>query len=258
MKKIYKEIILGVAVVLLGLFAWYFLRYVFYVGGLTAGCWILGGILFILFGIALCLAMLLIKNKAILFSSIGLTLVLFFIFFHNEPFYYLIVLILLFLAFMAATRKIKKEEEIQANLDYWRIWKRGLPIFITTLILLISVVYYFSPGLISKRDARISVSDEIIDSVLKPLEDKISVGIINASKNTVYNLIDKQLNNLVEPFRYLIPLGLAVGLFLSLKLVSLFYVPIVIMLSWLAIKILIKLKFVKSKKIQKEVESVSL
>jgi len=258
MDKIKKEIILGGAVVLLGLFAWYFLRHIFYVGNLTIGCWIWGGILFILLGIALCLAMLLIKNKAILFGSIGLTFALFFIFFHNEPFYYLIVLILLFLAFMVATRKIKKEEEIQVNLDYWRIWKRGLPILITALILLISVVYYFSPGLISKRDARISISDEIIDSALKPLEDKIGIGIINASKNTVYNLIDKQLNNLVEPFRYLIPLGLAVGLFLSLKLVSLFYVLIVIMLSWLAIKILIKLNFVKSEKIQKEVESVSL
>jgi len=51
---------------------------------------------------------------------------------------------------------------------------------------------------------------------------------------------------------------LAVGLFITLKIVSILYVAIVIMLSWLAIKILMKFNFVKFEKIQKEVETVSL
>jgi hypothetical protein len=291
MKKLYKEIILGVAVVLLGGFCWWFLKSVFYVGGLTAGCWIWGGILFILFGIALCLAMLLIKNKAMLFGSMGLVLALFFIFFYDEPFYYFIVLILLFLAFVIATRKIKKEEEVQVNLDYWRIWKRGLPILITALVLVIAMVYYFSPEPKKFQQEEISISRSNFDLVVKPLEGLISerlpkeiasldseaIKSLNAIqindlktqykievkkgdtvRDVLFKLVNFQLNSVSGPYKKFIPFGLAVGLFITLKIISILYVAVVIMLSWLVLKLLILAEFVKSEKIQKEVESVSL
>ena len=291
MPKLYKEIILGFAIVLLGGFCWWFLKYVFYIGGLTASCWIWGGVLFLLFGIAVCLAMLLIDNKAVLFGSMGLISALFFIFFYDEPFYYLVVLLLLFLAFISATRKINKEEEVQVNLNFWRIWKRGLPIFLTALILVISMVYYFSPEPKKFQQKEVYISRSNFNLVIKPLEGLISERLpkeipsldaeaikslsaeqIQDLKNqysievkkgdtvrdVLYRLVNFQLNSATGPYKKFIPFGLAVGLFVTLKIVSILYVAMVIMLSWLVLKLLILIKFAKFEKIKKEVETVKL
>lgn len=291
MQKLYKEIILGAAVVLLGVFCWWFLKYVFYVGGLTAGCWTWGGILFLLFGIAVCLAMLLIDNKAILFGSFGLMFLLFFVFFYDEPFYYLVVLLLLFLAFISATRKIKREEEVQVNLNFWRIWKRGLPIFLTALILVIAMAYYFSPEPKKFQQKDVYISRSNFNLIIKPLEGLISerlpkeipnldaeaIKSLNAEqikdlknqysvevkqgdtvRDVLYRLVNFQLNSATGPYKKFIPFGLAVGLFISLKIVSILYVAIIIMLSWLILKLLIVIKFVKLERIQKQVETIEL
>ena len=279
MKQLHKEIVLGAIMVLLAVFSWWCLKCVFYNGNYVLGSWCLVLGIFILFGIALCLTMLLIKNKIILFGSFGLALLLFFIFFNNEPFYYLIVLILLFLAFWLTSKKIKKEEKI-----------RGLPIFITALILLISLVYYFSPELMNKKETKIKIPQNVFNLAIKPieglikeqlpegvdldsevskflptaqirdLEQQFGVKINNKDigRDVLYKLVDYQLNNLAGPYKKFIPLGLAIGLFITLKIVSLIYVPIVIMLSWLMLKILMLIKFVKIEKETKEVEAVRL
>jgi len=291
MQKIYKEIILGAAVVLLGLFSWYFLRYIFYVGNLTIGCWIWGGILFILFGVVLCLAMLLIDNKAILFGSFVLTAALFFVFFNNELFYYFIAILILIAAFAFANKKIRKEEEVQVNLNFWRIWKRGLPWLITILCLVIVLVYYFSPEPAKFQQKEIQISRSNFNLILRPLEGLISerlpkeIGDLNVEaiqslnkeqikdlknqynievkkgdtiKDVLYKLVNFQLNSVSGPYKKFVPFGLAIGLFITLKIISILYVAIVIMLAWLAIKILIAIKFAKLEKIQKEVETVKL
>ena len=291
MQKIHKEIILGAAVVLLSVFCWWFLKYVFYIGGLTAGCWIFGGILFILFGIALCLAMLFIDNKAILFSSFILAVALFFIFFNNKLFYYFIVLILLFLSFWLAANRIKKEEEVQVNLNFWRIWKRGLPWLITVLCLLIALVYYFSPELVKIHKKQFTIPRDTFNLVISPIEglikERLPQEVVNLDaeatkiltseqikeleqkyeieikqgesiKDLLYKLVNFQINKEKGPYEKFIPIGLAVGLFLGLRIIGFFYVAVVIMLSWLVLKILIALKFAKLEKVQKEVETVKL
>ena len=290
MQKLHKEVILGTAVVLLSFFCWWLLKSVFYGNNYFTSHWALVVGTFILFGIANCLAMLLIKDKRILFGGFSIGTLSFLIFFHDKVQYYLIVLILLFLAFISASKKLKKEEEVQVNLDYWRIFKRGLPIFITALILVISMVYYFSPGLMDKKTSKITIPDGAIDTTLKPLEgliqEKLPLGInldsdankilqdtqiqelqtkfgikiekTDTGRRVLYKIIDNQINNVTGAYQYLIPLGLAVGLFITLKIVSILYVAIVIMLSWLTVNILVKLKFVQFEKIQKEVETVSL
>jgi hypothetical protein len=291
MNKQNKELILGIIVVLLGAFFWWFLRYIFYVGNLTIGCWILGGVLFILFGVALCLAMLLINNKTILFGSFVLTAALFFVFFNNELFYYFIAILILMAAFAVANKKIRKEEKVQVNLDFWRIWKRGLPWLITILCLVIALVYYFSPEPAKFQQKEIQISRSNFNLILRPLEGLISkrlpkeIGDLNVEaiqslnkeqikdlknqynievkkgdtiKDVLYKLVNFQLNTASVPYKKFIPFGLAVGLFITLKIISILYVAMVIMLSWLILKILIVLKFVRLEKIQKEVETVKL
>jgi hypothetical protein len=290
MSKLQKEFTLGAVVILLGVFSWWFLKYVFYIGNLTLGCWISGAILFIIWGIALCLAMLLIDDKRILYGSFIITLALFYIFFNNHPIYYLIVLVLLFLAFLFASRKVRKEEKTQANLDFWKIWKRGLPILITGLILVISLVYYFSPNLMEMRQFEFKISRNAFDVIIGPLSKLISerlpegmsldananlflraeekqdlknkYGVIieanDTGKDVLYKLVDYQLNNVTGPYRKFIPFGLVVGLFIVLKIVSILYVALVILFSWLVLKLLIVTKFINIGIEKKEVETVKL
>lgn len=289
MKKLHKEIILGAIVLLLGIFTWWFIKYIFYIGNLTLGCWISGIILLILWGIALCLAMLLIKDKRILYGSFILILVVFGLFFNNEPFYYLIVLVLCFLAFWLASKKIKKEETIEVNLNYWRIWKRGLPVLITGLILIIAMVYYFSPNLIEMRRVEIRLPRDVFNFIVTPLEgligERLSGGSLktdarnflsqeqiielkekygitikpgDTGRDVLYELVNFQIDNAGGPYKKFIPLGLAVTLFIGLKIISMIYVAIVIMLSWLVLKLLIATKFVKREIVKKEVETVKL
>lgn len=291
MSKLQKEVILGFVLLLLGIVSWWFLKYVFYIGNLTLACWIGGIILFIAWGIALCLAMLLIDNKNILYGSFILTLIAFGMFFNNEPFYYLVGLIILFLAFWVGVRRVRKEEKVQVNLDYWRIWKRGLPILITALILLISLVYYFSPNLMNIKQIELKISRSTFDLIIKPLENLIKerlpveggsleteaskvlsqeerqdlesrYGIVIEEKDTIkdvlYKLVNYQLNNVTGPYRKFVPIGLAIGLFIALKIVSLIYVPLVVLLSYLILKLLIVSKFARTEIETKEVETVKL
>ncbi|MDD3783557.1 MAG: hypothetical protein PHT82_02575 [Candidatus Portnoybacteria bacterium] len=290
MNKTTKELILGEILILLEFLCWWMLKLVFYGNNYFISHWLLVVGIFILFGIVSCLAMLLVKNKKILLGGFFIGLLSFFIFFNDKLIYYAIVLVLLFLAFLFGLRKIRKEEKIQVDLDFWRIFKRGLPIFITALILVASMVYYFSPELMNKKNNKITIPEKTIDVFLKPFEgliqEKFPLEVnldSNASKilqNTqieelqakfgikiekqdtgrqvLYKIIDNQVNNVTGAYQYLIPLGLVIGLFIILKIISILYVAIVIMLSWLTIKILIKLNFVKFEKENREVETISL
>ena len=290
MPRLHKEIILGAAIILLAVFCWYFLRYVFYVGNLTLSCWIGGIILALLWNIVLCLAMLLIKNKLILLGSFAISLILFFIFFHNEFLYYFIALIILLLCFWFASNRIKKEEEVQVSLNFWRIWKRGLPIFITALCLLISVAYYFSPGTLEIKEAKIKIPRESFNSTIKPLENfiekrfpqgvsldspanklitpeqrsdlekqfGIKITTNDKIRDVLYKIVDYQLNTATTPYRKFIPLGLAIILFITLRIAAIIYIPFLILFSYLVLKLLIAIKFIRIEIEKKEVESVKL
>jgi hypothetical protein len=291
MSKQYKEIVLGAAVVLLGAISWWFLKYIFYTGNLTISCWIMGGIIFVLWGIALCLAMLLIKDRKILYGSFLLCVGAFGAFFNNEPFYYLVALALLFWAFVVASSKIQTEEMVQMKLNFWRIWKRGLPIFITFLCVLIALVYYFSPELAKIEKKEIVVPRKTFDMVIRPLEtliiERLPEGISSIDteakqilkpqeieelkekynievkegetiKDLIYQLMQYQINTSSGPYEKFIPIGLAVGLFLALKLFGFFYIAIIILLSWLVLRLLVVLGFASIGKEMREMESVKL
>jgi len=291
MKKLHKEIILGAAIVLLGVFSWYFLKYIFYIGNLTVACWVSGIVLLVFWGISLCLAMLLIDDKRILYGSFIITLVAFGMFFNNEPFYYLVGLIILFIVFWIGTVKVKKEEKIQVHLNFWKIWKRGLPILVTGLILMISLVYYFSPDLTQTKQREFKFPRNTFNLVIKPLEnlirEKLPEGIENLDveankilspeqiqeleqnygieiekgetiRDFLYKLVNFQLNNVAGPYKKFIPLGLVIGLFITLKIISILYVVLVILFSYLILKLLMVGSFVRVETETREVETIKL
>jgi len=290
MNKLKKELILGFTILILSVFFWWFIKSIFYINNLSLTCWIFGIILFILWGVSLCLSMLLIEDKRILYGSFFASLVSFVFFFNNEPFYYLIVLILLFFSFLIAIKKIRKQEKIQVNLSYWKIWKPGFSFLITFLIIVISLIYYFSPSLMEMEQFEFKISRNAFNTIIKPLEGLISkklpqgidldvnvsnflegneifdlkskYGIIvddqDTSRDVLYNLVNYQLNNVTGPYRKFIPFGLAVGLFIILKIVSILYVGLVLLFSWLILQLLLTLGFINKEFVKKEVETVKL
>ncbi len=291
MLKNKKEIILAAITVCLSIFVWWFLRCIFYSEKPLGGYWFLGMIIFVFWSIALCLAMLLIRNKKILFGSFLIGLVIFGLFFNNEPFYYLIALALLFLAFAVASSKIQKEESVQRKLNFWRIWHRGLPIFITFLCFLIAMVYYFSPELAKIEKRKIIIPKKTFNMMIVPLETliikRLPEGVLSIDteakeilkpqeiqelkekynievkedetiKDLLYQFVQYQINASSGPYEKFVPIGLAVGLFLALKLLGFFYIPIIILFSWLVLKLLIVLKFAYIDKEMTETESVKL
>lgn len=291
MSKTHKEVILGVTTIILSVFFWWCLKVIFYRENLSFKFWILAFTVFVLWGIALSLAMLLIRDKRILYGSFVVMAGAFGMFFNNEPFYYLIGLILLFCAFVIGAAKIKREEEVQVRLNFWRIWKRGLPIFVTALAILIAMVYYFSPALDKLNKREIIIPRNTFDMIIAPFESLIKArlpeeapdlnvkaieflkpqeikdlndkyGIIVSQDETIrdllYQLTEYQINSADAPYEKFIPIGLAIALFLALKLVGVFYVPIVILFTWLFLRLLILLKFASFGKETKEVETVRL
>lgn len=291
MPKLQKEIILGAVMTLLGVFSWYFLKYVFYIGNLTLTCWLGGIALFVFWGIFLCLAMLLIDNRKILYGSFIIILIAFGMFFNNEPFYYFIGMLILLIAFGLAVWKIRQEEKVQVNLNFWRIWKRGFPFLVTALILVIALVYYFSPMLeqVNQREIRLprKIFDVVIEALSGLIEERLPEGIdsldveagkiltpeeINeleirynieikegeTAKDFLYKLVNFQINNVRGPYKKYIPIGLAITLFLVLRAVAVVYIAFVVLFSWLVLELLIALKFVKTELEPKEVETVKL
>ena len=291
MDKFKKEIILGFIALILGVSSWWFLKYVFYVGNLTSACWILGIVLLIFWGIALCLAMLLIDDRRVLYISFVLTLISFGMFFNNEPFYYLGGLLILFLAFWLASFKVRQEERVEVTLNFWRIWKRGLPIFVTALILVIALIYYFSPSLTELRKKEIviprPVFDFVIETIAPLIEKRLPEGIesLDVEVNTIldpkqieelerqyeikisqgetakdflYKLVQFQINRSGAPYQKYIPIGLAVALFLILRALAMIYIALVILLSWIFLRLLVLLRFVKVEIETKEVETIKL
>jgi len=255
MSKLQKQVILAAAVVLLGVFSWWFIKYIFYIGDLTLSCWIFGIILLILLGVALCLAMLLIENKWLLYGSFALFLISFVFFFNNEPFSYLFILVIFFLIFWFAVFRIKKEERTEANLNFWKIWKKGLPLVITGLILVVGFIYYFSPQSTELKTVEFKVPKQAIDTIIKEMP---AGWIFNSTIDEAFSTINKTINKTIDPYKKFIPLGLAVGLVIGLKIVSFVYIALVILFSWLILKLLTAIKFVKTEIVKKEVETITL
>ena len=291
MPKRYKEAILGVTTIILSVFSWWCLKNIFYRENLSLNFWILAFVVFIFWGIALSLAMLLIKDKKILYGSFIVMAGAFGMFFNNEPFYYLIGLVILFCAFIIGAAKIKREEEIQVKLNFYRIWKRGLPIFVTALALLIAMVYYFSPALDKLDKKEIIIPRNTFDMIIAPFESLIKARLPQESpdlnvkavdflkpqeisdlkdkynivitkdesiRDLLYQFTEYQINSVDAPYEKFIPIGLAITLFLALKFIGLFYVLAVILFTWLFLRLLIVLKFASFNKETKEVETVRL
>jgi len=160
----------------------------------------------------------------------------------------------------------------------------------TALILLICLVYYFSPRIEQARGIEIKIPRNDFNIVIRPLENlikerlpegtdlnspvdkiltqqqikeleenyKIKINETDTGKDVLYNLVNFQINNTSGPYKRFIPFGLAIALFFALKILSFVYIPFVILFSWLILRLLMASKFSKIETETKEVETIKL
>jgi len=263
-----KQIILGIKITIFALISWFFLYQLFYVR--WSKSFLILTVLGLLFwGVSICLGALLVEKKAILYSGVGLSLVSFFIFFHGAEmgpgqfrvaFYYFVVMILIFLSFLIYRKRVQHERKMRVKIYFWRIFKRGLPLVFTMICLLIALAYYFSPFLGEfSANTQFQISRNLFDNLIKPFEgliqSRLPVDTIKDENlnDTLYELINSQtkINN---SFGEYIPIVLAIGLFLSLRILIIILIPVIALFSYIITKILISMGFIKiiSKSIRAE------
>ena len=278
MTKIHKEIILAIFIALFGAITWFLLhRFLYFDGGITFLILTVLGFLF--WGVSIGAGSLLINKKVILYSAFALSLLSFFIFFRDvqEALYYFIALVLTFASLIIYQKRVKHEEKARIKLHFWRIFKKGLPLVFTFVCILVSLAYYFSPDIMQTEKTQIKIPNNIFNIVIKPLEELIGERLpqevdldsdiskflpldqikelerqfgININKgdtgrDVLYKLVDYQLNNITGPYRKFIPLGLAIGLFFTLRIIAIVLIPFIVLFGYFAIRILISTGFAK-------------
>ena len=93
---------------------------------------------------------------------------------------------------------------MQVNLNFWRIWKRGLPIFITALILLISLLYYFSPELAKIHKNQFTIPRDTFNLVISPIEglikERLPQEVVNLDAEATKILTLEQIKELKQKY----------------------------------------------------------
>ncbi|MFW6173028.1 MAG: hypothetical protein ACOC5T_04725 [Elusimicrobiota bacterium] len=248
LSNIQKQIILGIKIIAFGLLTWLFLHQIFY-SGLSLTFLILTVISLILWTITFC-AGILILDKKFIYPAFILSLLSFFIFFQGsgvgpfqfrEALYYFLILILVFISFVIFRMKVLSDKKTRIKLHFWKILrKKGLGWVFTLLCLLIAFAYYFSPSLGAFSSNGFQISEDFMDTILKPLSF-----LGSEIKDFAREFINFQMSSNQGPIQTYVSIALAVGLFLSLRIAVSILVPIVLLLTALSIKLSINLGFVK-------------
>lgn len=250
--KTQKLIILGVKIVVLGLLSWFFLYQLFY-SEISITFMILTGVVLIFWGVAICMGIL-VMDKKILYPAFILSLLSFFIFF-KITLYYFLIMVLIFIAYLIFRSRVIYDKKTRLKMHFWRIFaKKGLAWVFTMICLLIAFAYYFSPCL-----GKISSGVEF--EIPKNLVDK-ALGLIGGlgkeAQDFAYEFINSQFKSSAEPLKQYVPIALAVGLFLSLRVLVIFLVPVIVLLSSLSMKLSIALGFTKIIIKKTKVEDIEL
>ncbi len=249
LSKIQKQIILGIKIIAFGFLTWLFLYQVFY-SEFNLVFFILAIISLIFWTITFCTGVLTLDKK-FLYPAFILSLLSFFIFFQGpsvgpfefrEALYYFLILVLVFIAFIIFRARVLGDKKTRLKLHFWKILrKKGLGLIFTLLCLLIAFTYYFSPSLGAfSSETDFQIPESAMNKILKPL------GFLGPEvKGFAREFISLRISSNQEPIKAYVPIALAVGLFLSLKVATIILVPITILLTVGSIKLAKGLGLVK-------------
>jgi len=145
------------------------------------------------------------------------------------------------------------KKEVRIKFTIIRILRYGLPHILTGLAIIIAAAYYFSP-LAIQGDNRIEIPRPLFDVVIQPI---VSASELSNEEFTdmLYVAINQEINKRSEAYKEYLPIGFAVGIFFAIKVISIFFMWLVILISWMIFKFLTSLNAIKiqEKSVLKEV-----
>jgi len=254
--RITQSIVVGLTT-LLAAFSWSGL-YNILSGG---NSWLLPSICFLILLVFLSLSLLLLESKSILTISLATILISFFFPFGFKLEYLIVLTIAFFLLFFGSFRIIS-EKELRIKLKIFRILKCGLPLILTGLSMIIAIAYFFSP-LSIQEDNKIEIPRQLFDITIQPivnilLDKDISIPEAPTSEeisDILYTSINQEINKRSEVYKDYFSIGFAIGVFFAVKFISIFFMWLVILISWIIFKILLSLNAIKiqEKSVLKEV-----
>ena len=206
------------------------------------GNWILPLIGFFILLVFLSLNWLITKSKPILLITLFFVLITFLLTF-GFKWEYLPFLVLAYLLFFLGSQRAIYEKKSRIKIEPTRILKRGLPFIITGLSLIIVVAYYFSPLALSNQN-EITISRPLFDMITNPIlnqfEEKIPF-----DRDDLYQQLNQEINKQSQTYAQYLTLGLAIGLFFTLKAVSFPFMWLVIFFCLAIFKFLVAMGAIK-------------
>ncbi|MBL7053335.1 MAG: hypothetical protein ISS02_01615 [Candidatus Portnoybacteria bacterium] len=241
--RITQSVIVGLAT-LVATISWSGLRNVLF----ENGNWIWPSLGFLILLVFLSLAWLLAESKPILLVTLVIVLVSFLLSF-SFRLEYLAILFVAFLLFYFGSLRAIEEKKSRVKIQTFRILKRGLPYVLTALSLVIASAYYFSPLALKGQD-QIEISRSLFNIAIKPsiqLSKTFGISLLEEEKieDVIYQTLNQEINKRSNPYKEYFPIGLSLGIFFSIKALSIPFMWIVIVLSMLIFKILVSLGAVK-------------
>jgi hypothetical protein len=133
-----------------------------------------GWLVFLIFFLLFCL---LINNRNVIYLTLIISVSFFFFFFlpKEQTIFclYLTGALIFLLLIVIGAELMLKEKEQRLKISLRKTWKRGLPLIITALSLIIALVYYFNP-LIRIGQEKIEIPTKFFGLILKPTSGLVS------------------------------------------------------------------------------------
>lgn len=207
------------------------------------------------------------KRRMILLAVPLLIIGSFFIIISPEPIG-LIMGLASFLCFFHAISRCLEEKTTRLKFSAFQILHRTLPLTMTGLALLATIVFYWSPY-IQNFGEQIIVPRSLFDNLLRPvvglLGEDLKIGsqetemmLPQSAQDELYNFVNEKLNLLGKGYKQFIPAGLAVSFFFTFKIIGWLLSLVAIFISWLIFKIIEFTGLVKIIKVAAERETVEI
>jgi len=186
--------------------------------------------------IFLCLSLLLIKSKSILLITL-ITVLISFLFSFGFKLEYSVTLLLAFLFFVFGSFRIINEKEVRIKFKVIRILKYGLPHILTGLAIIIAIAYYFSPLAIQGQN-KIEIPRQLFDITIQPVMDTLELPNNQEFTDILYITVNQEINKRSEAYKDYLSMGFALGIFFAIKVISIIFMWLVLIITWIIFKFL--------------------
>jgi len=205
--------------------------------------WLWPSIGFLILLIFLCLSLILIKSRSVLLITLIIILISF-LFPFGFKLEYLSILFVALLLFSLGSFMIIKEKKARVKIQIIKTIKHGLPHILTGFALIIAAAYYFSPLAVQEQN-EIEIPRKVFNIIAQPVIDTLELPNSQEFTDILYNTINHEINKRSEAYKGYFPIGFAIGIFFAMKVISIFFMWLILLISWIIFKILISLNAIK-------------